>query len=70
MRFFRHRKRSSVYRDLGEVTLQVSDIRLLGDGASMTLYLGEDGQRYVRASEEFHDGRFECILVFDPKHQR
>lgn len=67
MRFFRHVVRGSVYRDLGEVRLQASDVELLRDGTAMTLYLGEDGKRHVRASEEFHDGRFEQVLVFDPK---
>ena len=58
---YRHRNRRSMYAVLGKATLQASDLTLLKDDANMVLYRGADGALYVRAFDEFTDGRFELI---------
>lgn len=70
MRFWRHKTHGKLYRDLGRVTLQASDLAKLSDGCTMVLYVNETGFRSVRAQEEFEDGRFEKILEFEDKRDK
>jgi hypothetical protein len=41
--------------------LQTADPSTLCDNKVVVVYQGEDGQLWVRASDEFHDGRYEKI---------
>lgn len=59
-KLFRHIKRGSTYRVLGEAEAQVAhDFRPLRDGDKLTVYQAEDGRLWARFVDEFHDGRFE-----------
>lgn len=51
-----HRKRQTVYREVGTAILQTG--RPLTDGAKLVLYTSPDGSWYVRPESEFRDGRF------------
>jgi hypothetical protein len=57
---YRHKKRGSTYRVIGEAQLQTSFA--LGDGDWMIVYQGEmDGLLWTRPKFEFDDGRFERL---------
>jgi hypothetical protein len=56
---WRHKKRGTVYKEIGRAKLQTNGN--LSDGATMVVYQGEDGKIWVREEEEFHDGRFEQV---------
>ena len=56
---YRHRRRGSSYEVVGPATLQTD--RPLGDNEKLIVYRGKDGQLWVRAVNEFKDGRFERI---------
>lgn len=56
----RHRKRGTGYKVLGSAVLQVADGRVLKDGEPLVVYIGPSGM-YVRAKDEFDDGRFEVL---------
>lgn len=60
-RTYRHLKRGTSYRVVGEALLQISTEQLK-DGDSVTVYQGEDGKLFVRGTDEFHDGRFEEVV--------
>ena len=55
---WRHKKSGATYKEMATATLQASDLGVLQDGAVMILYRSKDGQLYVRARQEFMDGRF------------
>jgi hypothetical protein len=57
-KLFKHNKRGGVYEVIAETMLQVADGRTLGDGTPIYVYKGSDGQYWVRAVDEFNDGRF------------
>ncbi|WP_354453582.1 DUF1653 domain-containing protein [Methylobacterium sp. 1030] len=54
---YRHRKRGSTYRIVGEANLQTS--APVGDNERLVVYQGDDGRIWVRPANEFFDGRFE-----------
>ena len=58
-RRFRHWARGTIYTEIGEARLQQSGQFGPVEGDAITVYRGEDGQLWARASSEFHDGRFE-----------
>ncbi|WP_312782056.1 hypothetical protein [Brevundimonas sp.] len=58
-RRFRHWARGTIYTEVGEARLQQSGQFGPCEGDAITVYRGEDGQLWARASSEFHDGRFE-----------
>lgn len=58
VRRWRHKKRGTVYEEIGRAELQMSQDMLV-DGSSMVVYRGDDGKLWVRWEEEFEDGRFE-----------
>jgi len=58
---WRHKKRGTTYDIVGVAALQTADPTTLRDNKVMVVYQGEDGQLWVRASDEFHDGRYEKI---------
>ena len=58
-RRFRHLARGTTYVEVGEARLQQSGQFGPCEGDAITVYRGEDGQLWARASSEFHDGRFE-----------
>lgn len=57
----RHKKRGSEYRVLGQAQVQCSDG--LTDYEVVTVYVGTDGEMWVRRKSEFEDGRFEAITA-------
>lgn len=57
----RHKARGSLYKVLGEGKMQIASPFSDLDMTPMTIYEGEDGQTWVRPTEEFNDGRFEKI---------
>ena len=63
---WRHKKRGSVYKRLGQALVQTS--RPLTDMTQVEVYQGDDGMMWVRPTSEFFDGRFEA--VDEAIHQR
>lgn len=61
----RHLKRGSEYVMIGQGSLQNAREVILKEGDSMSVYLDDDGDLWVRATEEFNDGRFETIKKED-----
>lgn len=57
----RHKKRGSEYSVLGQAQVQCSDC--LTDYEVVTVYVGTDGQMWVRRKSEFEDGRFETLTA-------
>lgn len=55
-----HKKRGSVYVEFGRAQVQAST-RPIQEGDVVVVYLGVDGDIYVRRDEEFEDGRFERV---------
>ncbi len=58
---WRHKKRGSIYIEIGRAKLQASDTGGMSDNQPMVVYRGEDGQLWVRPEDEFNDGRFELV---------
>jgi hypothetical protein len=56
---FRHRQRGTSYTVVGKAVLQTGTA--LTDDQQVIVYVGADGQLWVRSVEEFCDGRFEKI---------
>lgn len=55
----RHKKRGTLYRVIGEAQVQTATPLL--DDFCVTVYQGQDGNIWVRPTEEFEDGRFEVV---------
>ena len=60
---WRHKKRRTIYEEIGRAKLQASDVGGFSDHQLMVVYRGEDGQLWVRPEDEFEDGRFERLDI-------
>jgi hypothetical protein len=58
---YRHKKRGGSYRLVGTAQVQAPDDAPLTDFEVVQVYVGEDGEMWVRRVSEFFDGRFEEI---------
>jgi hypothetical protein len=58
---FRHRKRGTSYKVFGRAIVQTG--KPLSDDQEVIVYVGSDGQIWVRPVDEFYDGRFEKIDI-------
>lgn len=58
---YRHKKRGSLYQDLGNGTLQLEEGASLTDGDELKVYIDSMSRLWFRKPSEFHDGRFEKI---------
>jgi hypothetical protein len=58
---WRHKNCGTTYNIIGVAALQTANPSALCDNKVVVVYQGEDGQLWVRASDEFHDGRYEKI---------
>lgn len=56
---WKHKKRGTVYTQVGTAALQTSGDKPLQDGEEMVVYRAPDGELWVRSKSEFMDGRFE-----------
>ena len=56
---YKHVKRGTVYDLMCEDAIFQGDF--VNDNDVLCIYMGENGQIWVRLKEEFHDGRFEEI---------
>lgn len=63
---WRHRKRGSYYSGIGIASVQAATP--IPEGALVKVYLGEDGDLWVRAVTEFDDGRYEEIERTHPNY--
>lgn len=59
---YKHKKRGSIYQDLGDGILQVEDDVILKDGDALKAYIDKENRLWFRTPEEFHDGRFEQLV--------
>ena len=62
---WRHKKRGTVYTEIGTAELQMATD--LVDGSFLTIYQGDDGKLWARQEDEFHDGRFETVTPPEPR---
>ena len=58
---WRHKKRGTIYTEIGRARFQSQHNGRLADGEALIVYQGEDGQLWVRPKHEFLDGRFERV---------
>ncbi len=58
---WKHKKRGTVYEEIGRAKLQAADPGGLTDMDAMVVYRGADGQLWVRPADEFEDGRVEKV---------
>lgn len=56
---YRHKKRGTVYDLMCDDAIFQGDY--VNDNDTICIYMGENGQIWVRLKEEFYDGRFEEI---------
>jgi hypothetical protein len=62
VRRWRHKKRGSVYTEVGRGLLQTQDAGGLTDNEPMVVYRNEEtGALWIRDVTEFEDGRFEAL---------
>ncbi len=61
---YRHKKRGTVYTEIGRAELQMASE--LVDGAELVVYRGDDGKLWAREVSEFLDGRFEELPAETP----
>ena len=61
-RQWRHKKRGTLYTEVGIAFLQTSSAQPLADGMAMMVYRDEDGTLWTRQFDEFHDGRFQGVM--------
>ena len=57
----RHVKRGTDYVVVGQATIQDSTGSYLGEACPVTVYRNKDGRLWVRATDEFNDGRFVAL---------
>lgn len=61
-RRWRHKKRGSVYEEIGRAEVQIATLgTILREGDKLVVYRGENGKLWARPEDEFEDGRFEEI---------
>lgn len=60
VRVWRHKKRGSVYAEVGRALLQAAT-GPVGEAAVLVIYRGEGGRMWAREEGEFEDGRFEQV---------
>jgi hypothetical protein len=66
-----HEKRGTTYQEIGRGPLQKSRQMPLVEGTRMVVYQSEaNGQLYVRAEDEFTDGRFTEVPVAEQSSPR
>lgn len=58
---YRHKKRGTLYQDLGVGNLQIEEGTVLEDGNMLKVYIDEENRLWFRTPSEFHDGRFEKV---------
>ena len=58
---WRHKKRGTFYTTLGLAQVQCPPEAPLRDQEVVVLYVGDDGDLWVRRQSEFYDGRFEAV---------
>jgi hypothetical protein len=58
---WRHKKRGSCYTLVGKAQVQAPEDGPLTDYEIVQVYVGDDGEMWVRRLSEFFDGRFEPI---------
>lgn len=63
MNFWRHKKRGTIYQEIGTASLQASS-GPIEEGVELVVYLSNDGKLYARPKDEFLDGRFERVLRY------
>lgn len=56
---WRHKKRDTVYEEIGRAQLQMSTEVV--EGSELVIYRGSDGKLWAREAGEFEDGRFERV---------
>lgn len=63
---YRHKKRGTTYRVIGEANSQVVG-EPIGEGDLVVVYRADsDGTLWVRRKDEFYDGRFEALPAVPP----
>lgn len=61
---YRHKKRGTIYVEIGRAKLQAADPGGFSDDFPMVVYRSEaDGSLWVRPEDEFDDGRFEPVIA-------
>ena len=68
-RQWRHKKRGTLYTEVGIAFLQTSGAQPLADGMAMMVYRDDGGTLWTRQFDEFHDGRFQGVLPASPPAQ-
>lgn len=58
---WRHKKRGTVYMEIGRAELQDASPRGPAEGDTLVIYQGDDGKLWAREVTEFEDGRFEPL---------
>ena len=64
----RHKKMGTLYRIVGNPTLQLSPGYSLQEGDELIVYVGQDGKSWARSEGEFDDGRFEELSSYRSKY--
>lgn len=59
-RGWRHKKRGTIYTEIGRAELQVAKVAP-DEGCMLVIYRGDDGKLWAREDTEFEDGRFELL---------
>ncbi len=61
-RAWRHVKRGTTYVEIGRAKLQAAT-GPAGEGDTLVIYRGSDGNLWAREAHEFEDGRFEPVAA-------
>lgn len=66
-KFWRHKRRNTVYERIGGAEVQASEP--IREGDVVTVYRDREGKLWVRPVTEFYDGRFEPVTDGDPRER-